>query len=552
LESSDIDGGSSVAVLTYLRHIFESIDHPDLVRLTLQYLFGLREKPIEAKESAKPISVARRRKSQDLLNHIAKEEDQPTPDLFNLGDLILAGLRSSNQQTIDATLHLLSVLLRRQHHQVSSILLRTRHTRDSEDQRTVGAQEKEVDNFFALAERLTGFQDLESSFENHLYDNRNLLELHSCTSTLLSLPCPSEDDMEPFAIKSGSQIIKPHVLIPEDPILKNIVELLEVFFHNDIETNLGLTKVVVDLALCGNMRLEGWLLTHPSKYSYSPDHSADDPCEPHLASIAGEDSSAMETETLRRLNLARREPSWTASDLSPIFKVLDQLVKEVEAFRREINEFDTYLMQCRNTVEIPDNVSASGSNLSAPRKSQDSSRSSPTRLKNVVQIGSITERLRSDRPAGGPESRTSSPRGRQLDVHSTPTLVGRLGHLRVSPTRNLNQAATRNYSPSPLRKDPVASTPPRLGRSIPSLAAALQSRIWVSHGSLGARDGADSVSDTSSIRSESVGPEKPTDKGREVSIGHLMTNVIILQEFILELSALVEVRGGMFREVRYI
>jgi hypothetical protein len=35
-----------------------------------------------------------------------------------------------------------------------------------------------------------------------------------------------------------------------------------------------------------------------------------------------------------------------------------------------------------------------------------------------------------------------------------------------------------------------------------------------------------------------------------VSVSHVLTNVIVLQEFLLELAALVQVRAGLFAEVR--
>ena len=41
-------------------------------------------------------------------------------------------------------------------------------------------------------------------------------------------------------------------------------------------------------------------------------------------------------------------------------------------------------------------------------------------------------------------------------------------------------------------------------------------------------------------------------KAGTVSLGHLCTNVIILQEFALEVAAIVEVRGALFEEVRYL
>jgi hypothetical protein len=37
-----------------------------------------------------------------------------------------------------------------------------------------------------------------------------------------------------------------------------------------------------------------------------------------------------------------------------------------------------------------------------------------------------------------------------------------------------------------------------------------------------------------------------------VSVSHILTNVIVLQEFLLELAAFVQVRAGLFAEVRYV
>jgi len=49
----------------------------------------------------------------------------------------------------------------------------------------------------------------------------------------------------------------------------------------------------------------------------------------------------------------------------------------------------------------------------------------------------------------------------------------------------------------------------------------------------------------------------PTESGRgeegektvDVSLSHILTNVVILREFILELAAVVQVRVGLFGEV---
>ncbi len=41
-------------------------------------------------------------------------------------------------------------------------------------------------------------------------------------------------------------------------------------------------------------------------------------------------------------------------------------------------------------------------------------------------------------------------------------------------------------------------------------------------------------------------------EGKEVSLSHVLTNVVILQGFVLELVALLQVRATLFGEVRYV
>lgn len=50
-----------------------------------------------------------------------------------------------------------------------------------------------------------------------------------------------------------------------------------------------------------------------------------------------------------------------------------------------------------------------------------------------------------------------------------------------------------------------------------------------------------------------AGAEKEAKKDdiREASLLHIITNVVILQEFVLELVALIQVRASLFSEVRF-
>lgn len=45
--------------------------------------------------------------------------------------------------------------------------------------------------------------------------------------------------------------------------------------------------------------------------------------------------------------------------------------------------------------------------------------------------------------------------------------------------------------------------------------------------------------------------ENEADTHREASLGHIITNIVVLQEFILELVAVMQVRASMFDEVKF-
>ena len=45
--------------------------------------------------------------------------------------------------------------------------------------------------------------------------------------------------------------------------------------------------------------------------------------------------------------------------------------------------------------------------------------------------------------------------------------------------------------------------------------------------------------------------EKEKDDVREASLLHIITNVVILQEFVLELVALMQVRASLFSEIKF-
>ena len=567
IESSDVDGGSSVAVLTYLRCVIESIDHAELLHVTLQYLLAIPDKIQEDIKPLRPTTLAQRRKSQTLISNLAQGQEKPMPDLFTLVDLIQTSLQSRNQQTVTATLRLVSVLLRSQHQYAISSIIKNQPIGHDTPFRTMAAHDRDTRILFSLAEDLIDHDDLGEMYESHLQDARILLEAHCCSARLLALPDAAGANLS--GIEKHSSLVQPHLIRMDDPLIKSLVSLLEDFLANDIGTNLGLTQAFSTLASCGNTRLENWLLGDPVQHegisnqqTASDDDLDDSDNDDTIPLNKGDETNLASSEvTIKPIKLERstQELKDTSTVTSPVFAALEELVQQVERFRRDIHDFDTYLAERRHVFRVGEDIDRAVANdLPPSRRSQEPSRLSHSRVRSVPQIGSISKRLMSETSSAN-ASRSSSPRGRQLNDSSSSTLAGRLNHLRISPSPSPSKPASRTFSPSPLQKDavpsdPTPSTPPKRAITPTGPADALRQNIKLKIRSSSHRnDVPDITSETSSIRSESVTAETRTaDETREVTLSHILTNVIVLQEFILELAAIVQVRASLFGEVKFV
>ena len=544
VESSDRDGGSSVAVLTYLRCIIESINHPDLVKLTFEYLLAVPEPKAEEKPSSRPTALARRRRSQSLLVSLAKGQEKPLPDLFNLDDLVLGSLRSRNQQTVTATLRLISAMLRT-HHQHDVSLIKTGPSNAALSLRNLESHERNTALLFSIIEQLMDDPGLRESYELHLEDAQNLLENHACSLHLLALPNTEPTHQNLKASKEASAASS--AVAFDDPVLCGLVALLEDFLANDVETNLSLTHAFSTIASCARRQLDGWLLDTLGVNAKNSNKNG--AVSPHARGVVdgGKEMVAHEKTECSNVDGTNQRLSNT-----PVLTTLDFLVKQVNDFRRDIESFDTLLRERRRELKAEEGPERRSSQ-SALRKSEDSSVGTRVPKNTARQIGSISERLLSETPSAA-GSRSASPRGRKQDTSSSSTFVGRLSHLRQSPSRSPSKPISRAISPSPLRNDISADTPSKQASAtsqIPPLDP-LQQEIRIPlHRFSNDRETSDARSETSSIRSDSMSIEPAGEQWREVTLSQILTNVIILQEFVMELVAIVQVRASLFGEVNF-
>ncbi|KAK1505371.1 hypothetical protein CABS01_00839 [Colletotrichum abscissum] len=623
LESSDIDGGSSVAVLTYLRRILESLDHPDMINLILHYLLGLPDHVTEDMSGSRAsISAARKRKSMDLATMLAqtKSDITATPLLFNLVDLAQACLRSHNQQTIRVTLQLISAILRRHHRYAISTLLRTEAVLGVKMHRTVGAHEQEVDYLMSLAGSIGGQDNFDEIYDNVLKDTMSRLESHPCSLKLVA-PKISTNNHDlpaiPDTLPGAPRDVHEHTLRPDDPLLNSVLDLLETFFMNPVDTNLSLTEAILDLAICGYMAPEGWMLRSPQKYTYyeqppsptSPDASTTSfrpPTDP-------DSTTSEEQQTLESLDACRRRPVWVQSSLPRILVVLQQLCNQVTKYRETVPRFEDLLQGRREAFQTADQPRPPGPPL--PPRKPTPQRHSSTHTPERSSLDDATRSGSPARPSGlerfaqrlvselSTPSRTGSPRGRKNSRSSgtgspAPGVMSG-GYGFSTPTSrpvpppkdtpgshdNSGRGAADEAGSSHTPRDPVASQAAAfaaIDQSILARKVGIPGKVEPIPLDLGKkkptlhmpppkddddeggdeqqevdRDGdepeQDAVPGTPSGGTAGAStPKRDTEKEeRKATVSHVITNVIVLQSFLFELAALIQVRAALFNEVRY-
>ncbi|KAJ9666988.1 hypothetical protein H2201_002821 [Coniosporium apollinis] len=574
LESSDADGGSAVAVLTYIRCLLETLDHPELIHMILTYLLALPDLA-DATRPRTPLSpiAAQRRESLMLLTQANNEEDRLNPSLFNLADLVLSSSQSQNPQTVISALRLISVFLRK--HWTYARLFSSSTMQMTEPHRTVGALNAELASYLALAEGLGGESGMDEAYEATVQDVQNLLETHPCSARLLGLNNLGLSDLETVTNDSSQDLCETnpptcHYLVPSDPLLKVLLRLLSTFLTNDMETNLSLTEAFVALLSCPTLRLEGLLAVNPSHYHFPPDDTS-------------RPSHSQSDERLKKLYAARRQPTWSSEDTPPLLSALQSLQQQLELLRNEIPDLDQHIESRKQAFHIHEEISQAMASAAIPIRSPPSGTQTP------VKSGSWTPQLPAHVRTSTPMSaRSQSPRGTPAPARGsidqqrarlaspTPPLAV-LGAKKVvaSPTSSVSsKAPSRALSPvgsawvQPSRAladvmgDAVeAADVEVLKRRIrfplrePGTEEAGDTQAGAERGDLAAGDdeGRETQDgDTEDAGMEAVGTEEEKEQvGKEVSLSHVLTNVVILQGFVLELVALLQVRATLFEEVRY-
>ena len=450
-----------------------------MINLILHYLLALPDiVPSAPSDSVASVSAARKRKSLDLASMMASMgEATADPLLFNLVDLTLACLRSHSHQTILVTLQLVSVILKRHHRYAVTTLLYTEGVLDRSTYRTTGAHQQDVDYFMSLAGVIGGQDNFDEIYENALKDTQSRLENHPCSIKLVT-PKTSINNHKlpaiPDSLPGAPRDVRSHTLRPDDPLLNIILDHLETFFLNPVETNLSLTEVIFNLGVCGFMHLEGWFLRHPNGYLYDEDDDSPPLSEPPLDPDSPEYAEHRRAQSLQK---CRRRPKWTSANLPRLLRILQTLCDQIVAYREIIPRFDDLLQQRREAFQIADSAATPmpirtksvtpaqpSTLLTSPPIEHNAPREPSTRNSSRERFSGglgFAQRILSEL---GTPSRSGSPRGRKESVRSASDRSmpgaffsprGSAGDLsaqetpkRVPSAQSTVAAAPRSFSPS--------------------------------------------------------------------------------------------------------
>ena len=446
LESSDMEGGSTAAVVAHLYRILDALEQRQMLQRILDYLLSSRQKQVRSETSKRrPRMSISRRKSMDKLAAMIHGSEDPSPDLFNLLDLITLSLKSSRSQTNTAALKLVSVMLRKHHDLVFTTLFKLKPC-DAIFQSRKNFDEDLV-VLFRAATGIVGISRLDQSYQALLEDVQFMLNEHTCDLS---------SDEEGLQVTSSTP--RSFEIEEDCRLMSTMHDLFRTFFSNDTTTNIALTETVMCLASCKHITLRGWLTQKPE-----------------------------DTSQLRH---------------SSLVNVLELQVEQIKQWRGQNQKWDElFSMQQKRLLGAP-------------------------------------ERLYSPK----------SPEGASFGGSISPIGVG-IPNASPSPLRTTGADHGSEDNTKPSDYEALIRTPVELPKreealNIPESLPSLAERLSLEPRPM------PSSTQSEGMSSGAVTPSPAGLNGRSsVSLEHILTNSIILQEFLLEIAAVVQIRASLFGEV---
>jgi hypothetical protein len=400
LECSDNDG-SAVAVMSYIEIMLRTLKIGQLGDLLVRFLLSegddelthkrRRSNPGTGVPQSNPpqkITLHRRNRKKStamaILEIEAPDARRPTDYItstgrFTLKDLLITNLRSTNHPAVTATLQLFNTLLQLHSELCTHKLLLAIHDPKStsypspylssppspietpshgddvgpsvnpplyatyaDPETTYSTGERETSLYLALISRVD---------PSHTQDAFSTGYDHYLCDAVLSLKERNAElrDLDPETITKYK-----HRLMQNDPVLSLVLHALRKFFSNSPELNMALTGVLSTFAQDPCRSLAGWLtfaspdeggVRHVREFSKEYETDGDD------RSI---DYRINEDLTYETLSLPATSMDEKSRPL--MYAIFHGLVTQLERYRHSVEKFDRYLLERRQGLLFSENL----------------------------------------------------------------------------------------------------------------------------------------------------------------------------------------------------
>ncbi|CEP16382.1 hypothetical protein [Parasitella parasitica] len=555
LECSDVDG-SSVAVMSYIDLILQTLEHDELSKVVVGYLMDDDDlSPSDMMADAKETSAS--------MSFIPR---------FTLKDLVFSRLKSTSQTTVIATLKLLKTLVT--HHCQHSLGLLSISADPSKAPIIISHHLREVELYFSLIIAIDAVHAedvLACGYEEYLRDAETALDNDRCYQKLKPAGDAANGGSEALkarrrrSFKYGQQGIKEevhkratpcslakHRMRSNDPLLQILLDLLSHFFTQSAELNLALTGVIFALALCPYRSLQGWIAFSESDRTNRDDVLVlDSNVLPATSQTkirrqdiyAGYESRAPvdddDEEDDRSVDFgAEREsdqkttPTYFKS-YPPFFTLLRTLTQQVDYYRSEIQSFDRLLEERRNAL-ISGETSFPDKRVASPSSSSTSTSTASYRAYHQLNTSIFDRRPSILRPSISTDIRTPvlSPSSSASTAMGSPRISSQ-----PPPVPAINMNVVLNNPMSPLALHVRKTSLTRIQPLFPS--------NFVSEREEPILDLDDDDEHTFAPKTADPSQPKRMDKSTEIPLSMLLNNIVILEETIKELVALMQVRCSL-------
>ncbi|WPH03026.1 Hypothetical protein R9X50_00590000 [Acrodontium crateriforme] len=492
LQSSDTDAGSSIAVLTYMTTMLEALEYPKLIHMILIYLLNIDDKMTSTSGQNTPSA------SINL--------SQSTGSLNRRGSIML--LSAIKSPEVEPTLFSLVDLIlnsigSRNNQTVYAALKLTSTLIVRQKKYALGTLIKVRRVTAQHAARSVGALHVEISKFSELLNEHSHLDddfqgLCEDVGGLIEAQAPIESEKPTTSGNQDEPQPCQNVLPVNDQLMRALTGLLLRFFTNSIDVNLALTQAVISIFSCVDIRLDGWLALDPSNYS----HASDAPTAANRWHLYLDEEEKTAWSSLQHAN---RHPMWSDQNKPKLYNTVRALMRDLDKMRLIIPNLDQLLAGRKAMLH--------GVGVEAPQANDP-----PSRAATPVPQSSGEHSRRSSIPT------LTSQNGKAIDM---PASLPRSVTASPSPSRPAESESTLSVPSRPIFQPPPPETP--------STTDLLMRQI--SFPSVTATSGHDD--------------EMPSNDVRSASLNHILTNIVLLQQFVQEILAVLQVRAAVLGEKEY-